>query len=196
MDNQLNSGRLDTLKLGQTLLLSARKVRNGKLQLEFAEVLTVSEGPKTALSRFNRSDSRFGSRARRAWVITEMSDISADLGVDFSDNNEGWEMTPKGEVLELNMLNPVVDGERIRIMVSETVTPNEYQAENIETSAKRRGKGGDFILHDGEYIFSNTLVVITNETITHTLLEADATEVKSVKQQTVESTATVDEFGL
>lgn len=35
--NQLNSGSLDSLKVGETLLISARQVANGKISLEFAE---------------------------------------------------------------------------------------------------------------------------------------------------------------
>ena len=41
MNNQkfMNTGSLETLKPGQTLLVSARSVSSGKIQLEFAEVI-------------------------------------------------------------------------------------------------------------------------------------------------------------
>ena len=42
--NQLNSGSLETLKPDETLLMSARKVNGGKLQLEFAEVIKNGKG--------------------------------------------------------------------------------------------------------------------------------------------------------
>jgi len=198
MDNQINSGALNTLKLGETLLLSARKVKGDKISLEFAEVLTVKEGPVTAVGRFNRSDSRFGSRARRAWVNVTVEDISADLGMDFSDNNPEWELTEKGEMLELNMLNPTVDGERIRVMVSETTEPDAYQADNIETRAKRKGKDGEFIKHNGDYIFSNTLVIITNEVVEHVLLTSDDSVARVITAKDIvgEKSMVTDEYGL
>jgi hypothetical protein len=196
MGNSINSGSLNTLKLGDTLLLTARKVKGDKISLEFAEVLKVQEGPVTAVSRFNRSDSRFGNRARRAWVNVTVEDVSADLGMDFSDNNPEWEMTPRGEMLELNMLNPTVEGERIRVAVNETTEPDAYQADHIETAAKRKGKDGEFIKHNGEYIFSNTLVVITNEVIEHTLLEADVEKARVIKDVIAEKSMVTDEYGI
>tara|TARA_B110000908_G_scaffold84448_1_gene100867 strand:- start:556 stop:1146 length:591 start_codon:yes stop_codon:yes gene_type:complete len=196
MGNSINSGSLNTLKLGDTLLLTARKVKGDKISLEFAEVLKVQEGPVTAVSRFNRSDSRFGNRARRAWVNVTVEDVSADLGMDFSDNNPEWEMTPRGEMLELNMLNPTVEGERIRVAVNETTEPDAYQADHIETAAKRKGKDGEFIKHNGEYIFSNTLVVITNDVVEHTLLEADVEKARVIKDVIAEKSMVTDEYGI
>jgi len=58
MVNQLNSGSLDTLKSGQTLLVNARKVANGKIQLEFAEIINDGR-PVNFLGMFNKSDERF-----------------------------------------------------------------------------------------------------------------------------------------
>ena len=195
--NQVNSGTLNTLTLGDTLLVSAKKVKGDKISLEFAEILTVSEGPKTALSRFNRSDARFGNKARRAWVNVTVEDISEDLEMDFSDNNEGWELTEKGEVLILNMLNPTVEGERVRVMVSETTEPDDYQADHVETAAKRKGKEGEFIKHNGEYIFSNTYVVISNEVIEHVLLKADDEVARVITaKEIVEKSMVTDEYGL
>jgi hypothetical protein len=198
MDNQVDSGALNTLKLGDTLLVGGRKVKGDKISLEFAEVLKVQEGPVSALGRFNRSDTRFGNRARRAWVNVTVEDITADLGIDFSDNNAGWELTPKGDILTLNMLNPTVEGERIRIAINETVEPDVYQADNVETSAKRKGKDGDYIKHNGDYIFSNTLVVITNEKVEHTLLEGDTAKARIItaKDVVTDEVAAFDEHGM
>ena len=197
MGNQINSGSLNTLKLGDTLLLSARKVKGDKISLEFAEVLKVQEGPVTAVSRFNRSDARFGNRARRAWVNVTVEDVSEDLGMDFSDNNPAWEMTPRGEMLELNMFNPTVEGERVRIQVLETTEPDAWQADHIETTAKRKGKEGDFMKHNGDYIFSNTSVVISNEVIEHVTLETDVSEERVQSKVNSENISMVaDEYGI
>ena len=43
--NQINSGSLDTLKSGETLLVSARQVANGKISLEFAEKISTKNRP-------------------------------------------------------------------------------------------------------------------------------------------------------
>ena len=43
MENTLNSGSLDTLNLNDTLLVSARRVSNGKISLEFAEIIKSAD---------------------------------------------------------------------------------------------------------------------------------------------------------
>ena len=47
-ENQLNTGSLDTLQKGQTLLVDARKVSGGKIQLGFAEI--TSRSPSLSIS--------------------------------------------------------------------------------------------------------------------------------------------------
>ena len=44
--NKLNTGNLDTLKQGETLLVSARKVSGDKVHLEFAEVIKNGQAQK------------------------------------------------------------------------------------------------------------------------------------------------------
>ena len=53
MVNAINSGSLETLTPGQTLLLAARKVEGNKTQLEFAEILDQEDRPVSALGMFN-----------------------------------------------------------------------------------------------------------------------------------------------
>jgi hypothetical protein len=76
----------------------------------------------------------------------------------------------------LNILNPVANiaGEQIplKLEVVETTTPTEYQAANLETAAKRRGKDGTFVTHKGMYIFANTRIAFHKAN--HVFLEADA----------------------
>ena len=90
MQNQPNTGSLETLTPGQTLLVHARKVNGGKLQLEFAEKLQQADRPVNALAVFNKSDDRFsnGAGARRAWMTVEPSDASEILGIDLSDESK------------------------------------------------------------------------------------------------------------
>ena len=95
-------------------------------------------------------------------------------------------MSERGEMLDLNILNPVMpDGERVQLRVIETTEPTEYQQANIETQAKRAGKGGDYITHQGAYIFSNVDVVRASQFEGHTLLEIDSvSELETTQNET------------
>ena len=164
MTNTINSGSLQGLQVGQTLLVSARKVAGNKVQLEFAEIVQSRSNTVNPLALFNKSDDRFSQAgARRAWLTAEPKDASAYLSIDVTETNLGWSVDSMGrEVLNLNILNPVanIEGEAIplKVEVIETVTPSDWQANNIDTSAKRRGKDGAFITHKGMYIFANTRI--------------------------------------
>lgn len=178
MKNTINSGSLDMIQENQTILLSARKVNGGKIQLEFAELIKTSTASANPLSLFNKSDDRFnvGNKARRAWLTAQASDASAILGLDLSDNGN-WSVDGMGrEILELNVLNPIatINGtdHKLCIEIVETIEPTEWQASNLQTSAKRRGKDGAFITHKGMYIFANTRIVF--DKANHVMLEPDA----------------------
>jgi len=178
MKNTINSGSLQGLQAGQCLMIQARKVKGGKIQIEFGEVID-SGRTINPLGMFNKSDDRFnvGNKARRAWLTAEPKDASNLLGIDMSSTAD-WTTDQLGnEVLELNVLNPSVDVNgtvhQLKVEIVETVEPTEYQAANLSTSAKRKGKDGDFITHKGMYIFANTRVVY--DKANHILLEADVT---------------------
>ena len=197
MNNMINSGSLSTLKAGNSLLVHARRVQGGKLQLELAEVITSSDASPNLISMFNKSDSRFSQQgARRAWQSVEPTDASELLGIDLSDSNPGWMTDDRGrEILPLNILNPSVGGGSVlRVRVSETTVPTPYQASNLETEAKRKGRDGDFILHKGQYIFSNTEFALSTlgGTVDHVLLEADAAPAAGVTQTQATSSPFTD----
>ena len=90
--------------------------------------------------------------------------------------------TPAGksaELMDLAILNPSINEFRCRLQVLETTEPTEWQAENVDTAAKRKGKEGDFITHKGDYIFSNTNVILSNsDEITHVFLDSDTATMK------------------
>ena len=179
-------GSVDTLNPGETLLLGARKVNSGKIQLEFAEIIQTTDRPVSLLSILNRSDDRFATRARRAWITAEAIDASEDFNVNFGDDGE-WYASEKGELMDLNILNPEYNGIRMKLRIFETLTPSKWQEANLETSAKRRGAEGDFITHGGEYIFSNTDMVLTNDEVKHVLLEADDAPTSNSSTDTVKT---------
>lgn len=171
MDNALNTGSLETLTPNNSLLIQSIKVANGKIQLEVAERLEGGSSSNNVLGMFNKSDERFSlGGARRAWLTCEPNDASELLGVDVTSD---YTTDERGRnVKALNILNPAVGGTVLHVQVNETTEPTEYQAMNVETAAKRRGKDGDFITHQGMYIFANTIVV--SGEATHTFLEPDA----------------------
>ena len=161
MDNQLNSGSIDTLKKNDTLMVSARKVNGGKISLEFAEIIETTDRLVSALTILNKSDDR-------------------------------WYDSEKGEMLDLDILNPTYQEQRFRVQINETVEGTQWQINNADVAAKRRGKGGDFITNNGEYIYSNGDIVLANvgDKVEHTYLTADTETIESaqkvVKEEAVE----------
>ena len=85
MKNTINSGSLQGLQAGQCLMIQARKVKGGKIQIEFGEIID-SGRTINPLGMFNKSDDRFnvGNKARRAWLTAEPKDASNLLGIDMS----------------------------------------------------------------------------------------------------------------
>ena len=193
-DNQLNSGSIDTLKKGDTLMVSARKVNGGKISLEFAEIIETSDRLVSALTILNKSDDRFSSRPRRAWVSAEPSDASELFNVNFGDDGE-WYDSEKGEMMDLDVLNPTYNGQRFRVQINETVEGTQWQIDNADVAAKRKGKGGDFITHNGEYIYSNGDIVLVDEgnEVTHTYLESDTATIENATK-VVENEQPVEEL--
>jgi len=170
--NDLNSGSLETLTPGQCLIVQARSVANGKIQLECAEKLESSNS-NNPLSIFNSSDKRFTSNARRAWLTAEPQDAEKLLDLPAGTLTQGYSENDYGHsVKPLNILNPKVGDLNLRVKITETIQPTEYQMMNLETAAKRKGKDGDFITHKGKYIFSNADVTFGEPV--HTFLEGDA----------------------
>lgn len=174
MENQINTGDLETLTPGQTLIVNARKVNGGKLQLEFAEKLQREDRPVNALSVFNKSDQRFsgGNGARRSWLTVEPSDASELLNVNLTDDSKYTTDERGFVIMPLNILNPTVNGQRMRVQIVETTEATEWDAANIEDSAKRAGKDGPFITHKGMYVFTQSTVVFGEPK--HVFLESDA----------------------
>ena len=191
--------QLNTLKTGETLLVRALKTRTNKIQLEFAERINSIEGnPNSLLAMLNASDPKFTSGARRAWIPVEISDAANLFDINLGDDAP-WTLTASGkDELILGIINPTVTDMRVRVLINETTVPKDtYQADNVETTAKRKGANGEFIKHKGQYIFSNTSVALLPEggTPKHVLLASDAAVVTPL-QVVEQATAIVDEVGI
>ena len=174
---------VQTIIKGETLLVSAKAVRGDKVQLEFAEIISNPYNKARSgglVSMLNKSDDRFGSSARRGWITGEPSDISELLGIDFSD-------LAYGTVKELNVLNPEIGGDRCRLQITETTVPDAYQTQNLETTAKKAGADGDFIMHNGLHIFSNVDVGL--QEAEHVFLKPDSDQ--SAAEEVAASTAEI-----
>lgn len=188
------SGELNSLKLGQTLLTKFRKVKNGFISVELAEVKEGSNGPSSAFI-FNKSDDRFTrNSARRAWQTGQPADLEEALGVDLSDNAD-WEFDENGnETLVVNILNPVVTFEEqtfpMRVQIVETTEANEWQAANAQVAAKRKGKNGEYIMHKGDFIFTNASIVL--DTPSDVYLEADKAPAPVKETESVEQLVDVE----
>lgn len=187
--NVINSGTLSTLQPGECLLVKALKTSTDKIQLEFAEKIAKENGSVSALTILNASDNRFSSGATRGWAVAEVIDASQIFDINFGDDAD-WYMGTKSngkacEMLDLNILNPKAHGLNFRVVIKETTEPTKnqqtYADDNgldvAETQAKRAGKGGDFILHEGQYIFRNSYVelFVEGENPVNTFLAADKT---------------------
>ena len=188
MANLLHSGDLNTLKLGQTLLTRFRKIEGGFVQMELAEVKEGSRGLSAAFV-FNQSDNRFSrNSARRAWQPATPADVQSALGISVGDD-QAWELDEMGnETLTVNILNPTATYEgqefNLRVQIVETTEPTDWQRANINTAAKRKGRDGEFVLHNGEYIFTRSNIVF-NEPV-DVYLEADSAPVQKATIEKVD----------
>ena len=112
-----------------------------KIQFEFAEIVVAKNRPVSAMTVLNSSDNRFSSGARFSWSIAEPLDASEVFGVNFGDDGD-WEMGVKA---------------------NQQKYADDIGVDVIKTQAKRAGKDGDYILHQGQHIFMNSYVDLLPE---------------------------------
>jgi len=167
MKNQLNSGSMDNLELGQSLLTIIRKVKskdpkyNDKYSMEIAEMILKPNASFNFVGVFNASDNRFRqSSPRRAWLTGEAADIKRLLNIDVESLT--FEEVSKGKFLaQVNILNPTAKGLQMRVQIVESTEPTEFQLKNVEKAAKQvtnnEGKTVYF-KKEGKFIFANAFV--------------------------------------
>jgi len=137
------------------VLESAKGVKGGKIQLCFSQIVDLGKAPTNLLGMLNESDDRFNQpKPRFAWLSGEASDIKKHFGLDLN--------LAEGEELTIGAIDPRVAGDDrpLNIQINETTEGSNYDVENFETRAKRAGKDGDFIMHNGMYIYVRTSVVV------------------------------------
>ena len=147
---------LKDLNGSDLLIVSAKGVRGGKVQLTFAQKIENPEvRPQGIAGLLNASDERFeGSLGspRYAFMSAQPADVQKLFGIDVSDLTEGSSR-------ELGIENPSIQGVKLNIQVTETTNGSDWDNDHIDTRAKRAGKDGDFIMSNGKHIFINTTVV-------------------------------------
>jgi hypothetical protein len=168
---------LTKLNVGDVAIVRIKKVSNGKIELEFAEKMQKEQSNSTlnVLSLLNAGDPAFEQKARRAWVIGTADNVAKLFNLD----ETALTSLGEGETIDVFIKNPSIEVSGVKynykVVIEETTEPTEFQLANIQKSAKKRGKDGDFITHNGKYIFSNTVVrgVKDGEATPHRLLAAD-----------------------
>ena len=96
-------------------------------------------------------------------MTVEPSDASEILGIDLSDESKYTTDAMGRDIMPLNVLSPKAGDHTLRVQIVETTNASEWDAQNIETRAKRRGKDGDFITHKGMYIFTQSTWCLGNQ---------------------------------
>lgn len=171
-------------------IVNIRKVANGGLQAEMVDTIE-KPGAVNVLAKLNKGDERFnlGSQ-RRAWfpvTPTSLHELGlSELQLVAIQNLEQGERHP------LEIVDPMIDGHKLRIQVNETIIPDVWQRQNASKAAKQimidervaantkintefdlrnyQGQNGYFLDRDGNHIFSRTTVTIEGQ-LKHTLVD-------------------------
>jgi hypothetical protein len=162
--NELNTGSLETLEQGQTLLTRVRAVSGSKFEIEVAQIIKGEGTGKNLLSMLNADDSRFTSKARRAWTNATAKMMEKYFDVDVKN-------LKVGKTMNLNILNPSLDGDRLVVKITETTTARTYIDADGETITQKPKQ----IVKDGKTIYSNTTVDFESQ-CKHTKLVGEMVE--------------------
>ena len=159
----------DRLIVGQCAITRARLISGGKLQLEFAEVLIPSYRSLNTVSLLNQGDSRFSSakaKARKTYMAVSVEGAKM-LGIDVSSIQEDW---TRVDIMNPSVIDPNT-GKKVLLgmQITETTTPNDYQASDVSAHAKRVSSDGEFLVcaETGNYVFVNYSIV-DREKASHT----------------------------
>lgn len=170
MKTAQNTPTVETLKKGEVLLVSVRKISGGKISLEFAEIIQPEDRAPSLVSLMNSSDERFNiaTAPRRAWLSVEPKEALEYLGIDEADLTS----EPKA----YNILNPSIGQYPIKLQVVDRTEEEMIQDMNSSTSESRKAsisfkmnnakknakqtKNGKFFFMNGGLIYSDVVAVL------------------------------------
>ena len=149
--------RLSHLEInaGDTKVIGVRPTKNAmEVQLVFAEIIERPTN-RRALADFNASDERFGNRSiQPVWMKAMLSDVKVLMPEAFKACEQAIQ---DQDYASLDILNPTLGGQRLRIEITETHCPTQWELENLEFSAKIDG--------DGKYLHSNQYAIFMHSDI-------------------------------
>lgn len=183
----------------QTMITIVRAVRNDSYQMEIVD--KVQKPSQNVLQLLNKTDERFNlGNNRFAWVKVMPHEAQKYFGIDpeelakltFTEGRQREDMVEGKDYLTVEKANPTLNGQALRIQISETTEPTEWQEANLEQAAKQIeitaeiaanpnliksdsiaeyiGEVGYFLTEEGQPVFANA-TVITGEP-SHKFLES------------------------
>jgi hypothetical protein len=176
-------GTVENLQEGETIVVSARKVSGGKIQVMIGEIVrnpNLGESRPNVLGILNASDERFEEqkqKPRYAFVTVEADSFLEATGIDLLkaiDENQGV----------IGVINPELslgDGisVRMRLEVRENLSgnysPESWEMKNSRKAAKqiKTKQGQVYFTKDGQLIFTDVTVQVEGK-VNHIFQNAPA----------------------
>lgn len=170
---------------GESLVRSVKKSKGTKVRIELAEKIvnpTLRGGNSNELVQLvNESDDRFNTEAKalRAWLSGEPTDVAKYFPA-LADAIDTVVAGGEGTEVLVGALNLSHEGNRLRVQVIESTTPDKWQAANPEKAMKTAGDGGAVIRSGGLPVYRKTTVVTGNGEINHTWVKGDTVAAPAV----------------
>ena len=143
------------LKEGDLLLVGYRKVAkkgSDHLTLDFAEQVKK----RSIDSIFHTADPRWvnSNKPRRCFKDITRQDFQQIFEIDPSNATNEW--------IQLNILNPLIEGKRYYMKITESTDPSKFQEQNVLLFSKHipanveKDQPELYFIRDGKQIFSST----------------------------------------
>lgn len=143
------------LKPSETKIIGVRPTKNAmELQLVFAEKIDRPSN-RGALADFNSSDERFGSNnAQPVWMKAMLADVAKLLPEAVNACKQAIE---NQDYVTLDITNPTIAGQRLRVEITETHKPSKWELANLGLAAKQDG--------EGNYLHRNNFAIFVDSEI-------------------------------
>ena len=180
--NSRNSGKAETLEIGNSLLQSIIKTESeaGLVQIRLLEIVKPDPEQSRNLKHLFQSITRADDddrKPRHAYELIGLAELEEFFGIKISEKDKWFVNDRDREELELNILNPTFistfnEGKTLRVQVRESIYPkDEWQADHADEKAKENPTTGQKLYYEGKYIFANPFVVVGEPK--HTWLASD-----------------------